>query len=38
MRRGAMWLMKSATATARGTAMTMATTPASTVPKASGAM
>ena len=38
MRRGAMWLMKSATATASGTAMTTATTAARTVPKASGAM
>ena len=33
-----MWLMKSATATARGTAMTTAIVAASTVPKASGAM
>jgi hypothetical protein len=33
-----MWLMKRATPTASGTAMTTATVAASTVPKASGAM
>ena len=32
-----MWVMKSATATASGTAMTTARSPARTVPKASGA-
>ena len=37
IRRGAMWLMKSATATASGTATITATSAASTVPKASGA-
>ena len=33
-----MWVMKSATATASGTAITTAIDAASTVPKASGAM
>ncbi len=32
-----MWVMKSATATASGTAMIIASTPARPVPKASGA-